>query len=257
VDPFVAMLKALELACEHQPFSSHYRGDEVAPEVTPHSLRHPFKVHMYRSSTKFFALVSFVFACGSPGELDEARFPAPGDTGYPENRAGGGGMPAGSAGSSGLPLGGTGGSGTGGSGTGGSGTGGSGTGGSVAAGGSAGSTGQGGTASTGSCPDDIAVLFNRPGSEGGCQGTGCHVPGPDGQRPDLTSPDVASRLLNVMSSCNGRPYIGATDSFLENKLVGNPPDCGGYPMPFFMTAALSAADKQCMLEWIDEVAAGM
>jgi hypothetical protein len=203
---------------------------------------------MQRSSTKFLALVSVVFACGSPGELDESQFPVPGMTGYPEDRAGAGGMPtaaAGSGGSSALPLGGTGGS----AGTGGSGTGGSGT------GGGAGSAGQGGTAATGSCPDDIAVLFNRPGSEGGCEGMGCHVPG--GQTPDLTSPDVASRLLDVISTCNGRPYISASDSFLENKLVGNPPDCGGFPMPFFMTAALSAADKQCMLEWIDEVAAGM
>jgi hypothetical protein len=59
-----------------------------------------------------------------------------------------------------------------------------------------------------------------------------------------------------MSTCNGRAYISASDSFLENKLVGTPPDCGGYPMPFLTPAALNAADKQCILDWIDEVAAG-
>jgi hypothetical protein len=189
---------------------------------------------MFRSPTKFVGLALILVACGSPGDLDDQRFPPPGQTGYADDPA----------------LGASGAAGTGGSGGGsGSGTGGS--------SGSAGQTGQGGAGvqPSGNCPDDISVLFNRPGPQGGCQGDGCHVPG--GQRPDLTSPGVEARLLNVTSSCNGRPYISADYSFMESKLVGNPPDCGGYPMPFLSPAALNAADKQCILDWIDEVAAGM
>jgi hypothetical protein len=99
------------------------------------------------------------------------------------------------------------------------------------------------------------VLLNRPGTAGGCGGSGCHVPA--GVPPDLTSPGVETRLLNVLSSCNQRPYIGAADSFLEEKLVGTPPACGGLPMPFGTPNALSAADEQCIIAWIDEVAGGM
>jgi hypothetical protein len=192
---------------------------------------------MYRSPTKLVGLGLIFVACGSPGDLDASRFPPPGQTGYADDPAGVGGAAAGVTGSSGSSgsLGGSGGAG------------GRGVGGPAGQGGS-------GTQPGGSCPDDISDLFNRPGSEGGCEASGCHVFG--GQRPDLTSPDVAARLLNVMSSCNGRPYISASDSFLEDKLVNRSPDCGGQQMPFFMANALNAADKQCILAWIDEVAAG-
>jgi hypothetical protein len=215
---------------------------------------------MYRSLTKLVGLGMIALACGSPGDLDRTQFPAPGDTGYANDPALGGA--AGSGGSSGLPPGGSGAAGgsvaAGGTASGSGGTAGSG---QTAQGGSAqggsSQTGQGGSgaAPTGGCPDDISVLLNRPSTQGGCQGGGCHAPG--GQRPDLASPGVASRLLNVMSSCNSRPYISATDSFLEEKLVEPKPDCGGLQMPFFMVASLSAADKQCILDWIDEVASGM
>jgi hypothetical protein len=209
---------------------------------------------MHRSPRKLVGLGLIVFACGSPGELDETRFPEPGQTGYADDPARLGGSGAGGRGTGGSS---TGGSGTGGSGTGGSGngTGGTGTGGTGTGGTSGSGQGGSGAGPSTSCPDDIAVLFNRPGSEGGCEGGACHVPG--GQRPDLTSPGVDARLLNVMSSCNGRPYISQNDSFLEDKLVSDAPDCGGYQMPFFMAAALNAADKQCILDWIDDVAAGM
>jgi hypothetical protein len=101
------------------------------------------------------------------------------------------------------------------------------------------------------CPEDITVLFNRPIQQGGCQGAGCHIPG--NTSPDLVSPNPAERLLNVASTCNGRPYIGADDSFLVNKITGTPPECGS-PMPFLMPELLSAADEACILAWVDEVA---
>jgi hypothetical protein len=185
-------------------------------------------------------------SCGSPGELDRSQFPSIEDTGYAAVGGAGGVMGTSGAG---------GGVGTGGTGLGGAA--GTGTGGTGAAGGAAGSVGTGGSGAqpSGNCPDDILVLFNRPGNAGGCAGAGCHIP--NNTPPDLTSPGVETRLLNVLSSCNQRPYIGAADSFLEEKLVGTPPACGGLQMPFGMANALSAADEQCIIAWIDEVAAGM
>ncbi len=211
---------------------------------------------MNRPFTALAWLALLASACGAPGTIDETTFPPLGETGYGDSTAGVGGI-NGTAGVSGT--GGAGPSGTGGAGV--SGTGGNvplGSGGTANTAGSGGSPGTGGQAGggdgpAGDCPDDIAVLFNRPGSEGGCDGAGCHAP--TGLRPDLTSPGVEARLLNIASSCRSRPYISATDSFLANKLVGAPPDCGGYPMPFSTPSALNAADKQCILNWIDEVAA--
>jgi hypothetical protein len=116
----------------------------------------------------------------------------------------------------------------------------------------------------GGCPSDITVLFARPIAQGGCtQGGGCHEAS-SAIKPDLVSPGVATRLLNVPSSCSRsasgasvapRPYIGAADSFLEEKIGSDQPGCGSL-MPFFMDYALSAADEQCILNWIDQVAAG-
>jgi len=210
----------------------------------------------------FFAFVTLAaLACGSPGELGDG-FPPYEQTGYDD---GAGGAPVGVAGTVGLPQAGTGGgqpqAGTGGGvsqgGTGSvtAGTGGgapvAGTGGGAPGG--AGPGGAGGGAPTGGCPDDITVLFNRPGTQGGCGDVGCHTPG--GLPPDLVSPDPASRLLNVLTTnCNARPYIGATDSFLAEKIDGSDPQCGE-PMPFFLVNNLSDADRTCILDWIDEVAA--
>jgi predicted CxxxxCH...CXXCH cytochrome family protein len=103
----------------------------------------------------------------------------------------------------------------------------------------------------GGCPEDITMLFNRPIQQGGCSGVGCHSPG--NTSPDLISPNPAERLLNVTSRCNGRPYIGADDSFIKDKLTNVPPECG-YPMPFNMPEALSASDEACILGWIAQVA---
>ncbi len=204
---------------------------------------------MYLSFKRLAGCALIGLSCGSPGELDRSQFPSPEETGYAD-MGGAGGAPVGAGGSgSVLPLGGSGGTGAGGAG----GTG------STGVGGVAGSAGQGaggtGAQPSGNCPDDILVLFNRPGPQGGCAGPGCHIP--NGTPPDLTSPGVETRLLNVTSTCNQRPYIGAADSFLEEKLVGSPPACGGLPMPFGTPAALSAEDEQCIIGWIDEVAAGM
>jgi len=139
--------------------------------------------------------------------------------------------------------------------TGGSGTvsggGGAPTGGSGQQGGS--SAGGAGQTGGGACPD-ISVLFARPGPQGGCDGAACHVAG--GTRPDLISPGVEARLVDVISSCKGRPYIGPDDSFLRDKLVGTPPDCNTFAMPFGSPGALNAEDKQCILDWIDEVSGG-
>jgi hypothetical protein len=110
-----------------------------------------------------------------------------------------------------------------------------------------------GDASTSGCPEDITLIFNRPLQQGGCQGAGCHTPG--NTSPDLTSPNPAERLLGVASQCNGRPYIAADDSFLVDKIIGSPPECGS-AMPFSMADALSAQDEGCILAWVDAVSGG-
>lgn len=224
---------------------------------------------MHRSFARRVCLGLIAFGCGSPGDLDRSQFPELDSTGYPDR--------VGAAGAGGT-LGGPGGSGSGGSNSGGTagagGTGGitpsGGTGGAIGASGTAGQSGssgqagsgqagtagQGGTGSEpGGCPDDITVLTNRPAMEGGCAGGGCHVP--QGTPPDLVSPGVEARVREVMASgaCSGRPYVGASDSVIEEKLTVADP-CGE-PMPLFAAARLSAEDKACILEWIDEVAAGM
>lgn len=241
---------------------------------------------MHSFSTSLLGLGALTFAglgaltfagCGAPAELDESRFPGPNETGYAEatgSLSGGSGAgnvgaagaspTAGAPGASGSTAGG--GAGPGGGGNvaqGGSAplpTGGSG---SVSIGGSASAGEAGGSSEGGSgpepssnCPDDITVLFARPANQGGCEGGGCHVP--DGTAPDLVSPGVEARLVNVISSCNGLPYIGASidDSFLANKIVADPLACSGFPMPFGTPGSLTEEDKQCILDWVDEVSGG-
>jgi hypothetical protein len=117
-----------------------------------------------------------------------------------------------------------------------------------APGGNAGS----GSMPAGGCPDDVTELFRRPAAQGGCDGGSCHA---GAIAPDLISPNVLDRLLNRPSTCQGRPYIGADDSFLAEKISVDRPACGG-PMPFLTPQTLSAADEQCILDWIEEVASG-
>lgn len=210
-------------------------------------------------------------ACGAPAELDESIFPSPNATGYADatgafggsSAAGGGGSPLAQGGRSGG-VGGSGNASQGGSmplGMGGAGVslggGASSMGGSASGGGTGGSAPTGGNAGSGTmpqgCPDDVTELFRRPGNQGGCEGSACHIPGV--VAPDLVSPNVLDRLLNEPSACMGRPYIGPDDSFLAEKISASGPDCGG-AMPFLTPQALSAADEQCILDWIDEVASG-
>jgi len=222
-------------------------------------------------STGWFGIgILALAACGSPSPLDEEAFPSIEQTGYPTGANSGGTGATAVAGSSGVA-----GSSSGAGGSAGSGTP-AGTGGSTPAGGSSGSSaGSGGIASGGTgttagggaasaCPDDITTLFARPSAQGGCtNGGGCHEPGSP-VKPDLVSPGVEARLLNIASSCSKtasgasvqpRPYIGSDDSFLEEKIGDGNPGCGS-PMPFFAEAALSAADEQCIIDWIDQVSGG-
>lgn len=208
------------------------------------------------------ATLALLAGCGSPGGLDQEAFPGISDTGYPgiNNTAGTATTPpggGGSAGSASVPPGGGGVAGTGTSG------GAAGVGGGIAGNdgmlaGAAGDPLGGGTGGTAmpvpepSCPP-VEELFGRPGAEGGCSGGGgCH----DGAiLPDLTSPGVGERLLDVSSNCESRPYAGADDSFLADKISGGTPQCGS-PMPFLNSGALSEPDRQCILDWLDELALG-
>ena len=227
---------------------------------------------MRRSSPLSFAALLFV-ACGSPQGIDEDQFPDQyagqvsasggsaanppvGNAGGTAGSGGAGGSGSGGTsnlgGSSGAPAvnGGSGGGGSAGTGnapgTGGTGSGNSGTGGTGG--------GQQPPPPAGNCPADITVLFNRPSAQGGCADSGCHTAG--GFPPDLVSPNVEMRLFNVNSTCQSRPFIGANDSFLLEKIQNPQPACGGFQMPLAATQNLSAADKQCIVDWIDEIGGG-
>jgi hypothetical protein len=225
---------------------------------------------MLRPTLHCCVLALSIVACGSPQGLEADQFP---DRYNQAVSASGGTAPVASAGSGGsggsANLGGTSGAG-GSSSTGGSGSranggsGGTGSAGTGSAGGSGGTGGGqagtsgaggagGGSQSTGACPDDITVLFKRMSAQGGCGDAGCHSA--SGLPPDLVSPNVEMRLLNVQSTCQGRPYIGATDSFLLEKIEDMSPACGSQ-MPFLATQNLSAADRQCIADWIDDVGGG-
>ena len=90
---------------------------------------------------------------------------------------------------------------------------------------------------------------------GGCAGAGCHVAG--GTPPDLTSPGVEERVLNVISpTCNNLPYVGSPMSVIEDKITNPSPVCGA-EMPLLSANRLSAEDEACILEWIDGLTGGM
>lgn len=211
---------------------------------------HRLDMRFLKSCAATGALV--LISCGSPAELDEETFPTFEETGYSQTGAGGSTqtvIPGGGAAGSGSPVANAGSTST----VGGAGAppvGGAGAGGEVMPG--------------GDCPSDITVLFSRPAAQGGCtSGGGCHE-ATSPIKPDLVSPGVETRLVNMPSSCQTtlsgasvapRPYISATDSFLGEKIGMEQPGCG-FPMPLLMEAALSAADRQCIMNWIAQVAAG-
>ena len=194
-------------------------------------------------------------ACGSPAGLDAGTFPTLDQTGYAASGGttqgagqGGSGAVPGTGGSAGAPA--------------------NSNGGGPPA--SAGSGATGGSGTTGmmtanGCPSDVTTLFARPKEQGGCTSGGGSHEATSPIKPDLVSPNVAARLLNIASSCTktssgmavpARPYIGKDDSFLEEKIAGSPNQQCGVSMPFFMPDALSAADEQCIIAWIDQVAGG-
>jgi hypothetical protein len=114
----------------------------------------------------------------------------------------------------------------------------------------------GGASGNNGCPADVTTLFARPASQGGCGDAGCHVAA-NGISPDLVSPGVLERLLNKPSTCQGIPYIGADadSSLIVDKISNDPAKCG-QPMPFFQKQALSAADEQCIIDWVEMVSGG-
>lgn len=213
---------------------------------------------MHRPSTSWIGLLALHLACGAPAELDKDLFPVPGDTGYTDraigsagtnNATGNGGGPSANAGAGGTPAGAVGRGGSGGAGGASSNP--------PASGGASSTPPAGGASGSGSgCPADVTTLFNRPANKGGCADKGCHVAS-GGIMPDLVSPGVVDRLLDVASTCQGIPYIGAgvEDSFLADKIAGHPPKCN-QPMPFFQEQALSAADEKCILDWVAQVGGG-
>jgi hypothetical protein len=227
-----------------------------------------FNMHPFTRSLLGLSVLSLA-ACGAPAELDESLFPLPNATGYDDGAVGVGGAGVNAGLGGGGSLGGAS------PGSGGSNSANGGTSGNVSQGGMSplamggganlgggmGSMGGGGGQApggggsgnaSGGCPDDITVLFKRPANQGGCDGTGCHIPG--GTLPDLVSPNVEDRLVGVAASisCAPRPYIGAGDSVLADKIAGMPTSCGS-AMPFLTPQSLSAADEQCILDWIEEL----
>jgi hypothetical protein len=206
------------------------------------------RLNMQRSSTSLIGLFALHLACGAPAELDTDLFPAPADTGYTDSAIGAAGTPNVTGNGGGPSAGGRGGTGGGGGGSAGA---------PPANGGASSTPGAGGAGGGGSgCPADVTTLFNRPANKGGCADNGCHVAS-GGIAPDLVSPGVVQRLLDVPSTCQGIPYIGddVADSFLADKIAGHPPKCN-QPMPFFQEQALSAADEKCILDWVAQVGGG-
>lgn len=117
------------------------------------------------------------------------------------------------------------------------------------------------------CSEDPVALMRKSFEVGGCQDPefgGCHERD-GGEHPDLESPGVLERLLNVRAECDEVPDLvliregeGLEGSFMANKLS---PDfvCGEEQMPAFPaepSAPQAQATRACLESWIAQVAGG-
>lgn len=94
------------------------------------------------------------------------------------------------------------------------------------------------------CVIDVEVdIFRQT-----CATSGCHVAGPNAAAGlDLTSPDVASRLLNKPSTCNGKLFLsGPNEGYLLEKVTQDTPACGTR-MP--ATGSLTDEELRCIRRW--------
>jgi hypothetical protein len=98
-------------------------------------------------------------------------------------------------------------------------------------------------------------VFNLPDSEGGCQGAACHN---NVFPPELHTAGVATRLKDVAATlCTGQLYIDSANpanSFILNKVQQAMPTCGGQ-MPYMPNPALTAEKMECLVEWVNSIAA--
>lgn len=119
------------------------------------------------------------------------------------------------------------------------------------------------------CSEDPVALMRKPFEQGGCQDPvngGCHESGDDGEHPDLESPGVLGRLLNVNAECDEQPGLvliaegeGLEGSFMANMLSPEDFLCGEEPMPAFPADPNSPearATRVCLESWITLVSGG-
>jgi hypothetical protein len=87
-----------------------------------------------------------------------------------------------------------------------------------------------------------------------CTGTICHYSGKDRKAGlDLMSPCVADRLIDKVSTCQGKLIIDLNDppkSFILDKLESDKPACGE-SMPW--TGHLPPAQLACTVAWVHSV----
>jgi hypothetical protein len=81
-----------------------------------------------------------------------------------------------------------------------------------------------------------------------CGTSGCHMAGPNAAAGlDLSSPGVASRLVNKPSTCNGKLFIsGPDEGYLLEKVTQDTPACGTR-MP--ATGSLTDEELRCLRRW--------
>ena len=85
-----------------------------------------------------------------------------------------------------------------------------------------------------------------------CGAGGCHGASSPAGQLDLVSPGVAQRLLNVKSTCQDKPLVGAGGSYLLEKLHPRP-GCGTQ-MP--LGGALTEAELGCLEQYVQGLQEG-